>query len=238
MQDQSGELGTGPNVANLNVEVQDLESFRSFVCDGPLRALISEVLETHERFKEVSRQSYVHVNEFDKYVLWTADNGARLVWHQWHYTNSHYNIEYHNHRWNFLSHVVSGSLTEECMKLAPDENDGISVDHHIYNHHRGRDTYSLTRLARSALALDSSQTIDKGTTYFKSYKDVHRSWAREAHTNTIILQGPVVSAATDVYLPDGKQSQGDRLVERISDHRLRAALLELNALLCQPNQLP
>ncbi|WP_455916996.1 hypothetical protein [Pantoea agglomerans] len=96
--------------------------FLEFIRDEKLLpAIILEVLNDTESLKEVSSNSYKHVNHFSKIVLINDENqdNCRLTLHIWKppFTENEISQELiHDHRFSFSSYVLCGEQVHEIFQ--------------------------------------------------------------------------------------------------------------------------
>lgn len=77
--------------------------------NGGIRLVLEAILADAALAEKVAAGSYSHVNGFDKISLWRWSNAAKCRLHIW-WNRFPYSEEIHNHRWDFASAILTGSL--------------------------------------------------------------------------------------------------------------------------------
>jgi hypothetical protein len=78
-----------------------------------LRLLIWDILKRPDALARSSSMSYRHALGFQKVVLRELPNGVQLRLHIWNSDVNRLPEDIHDHRYSFVSHVISGSLTNK-----------------------------------------------------------------------------------------------------------------------------
>jgi hypothetical protein len=161
-----------------------------------LSGMLRDVLATPERLEEVAAQSYVHNNGFDKIVL--VDRGSwALRLHIWWPDQSPVDVEHvHNHAWDFISTIVTGSYHMELYR----GGDGDEWFEYRYEFPEGRpEVHGLRLVGRTRLTRVLTIYVPTGSSYAIHGGHLHRVAAVSgALTSSLVLQGPVVGDGSTV----------------------------------------
>ncbi|OJW34624.1 MAG: hypothetical protein BGO54_07795 [Sphingobacteriales bacterium 46-32] len=163
---------------------------------GPLLSCISndEVL-----IDNVIKNSYRHDNGFHKIVLLSS-----------HYFKLRLHLfqpipeiplpmeNIHNHRWNFASKIISGSLKMELFR--EDDSGGVEVNNYTYLSKNGSDQYAVEYNGKINLERLSLIRYDSGCTYFMKSKELHRIInPNNESTCTLMITGSPLSEKCKLY---------------------------------------
>lgn len=210
------------------VEISDSyidDFFRSFIEDGGIRSLVARILNDEELLSLCASRSYRHVNGFDKIVLDEDREGRKLTWHKWENPTTQSQSDYHNHRWNFVSFVISGSI--RLLDLQEETNGRIEVEKLVYESPGENESFSLRSVGITSLSQVGERTVRSGDYYFQPHRAVHRARPESPGTSTIILQDRPATSSTDVYWPLGLKSPLEKSAQRFTEEEVRTALIEL-----------
>ncbi|MAO79111.1 MAG: hypothetical protein CMH82_00315 [Nocardioides sp.] len=205
-------------------------AMREMIESSSLRSEIADIVAAEQRVEVVATSGQVHPNSFVKYVVAQAD-GVKLVLHVWTQPDDVDKVETHNHRWNFVSTVLAGSLNASTLDVGAA---GLPVTEYEYSSPSGEDRFELRVLGPRELELVEAVEISAGTTYFQPFREIHQAHVTEKPTVTLIVQGPVLQATTRVFIREGRtdaQSDIARSVVRPSLDQTRADLMRLSDLL-------
>lgn len=180
--------------------------------------------------RELSQFNQVHPNSFNKYVL-AADpaTGSKLVLHSWHSGTSFSEAEVHNHRWNFLSAVLQGSV--EAHTLDVDASGDLQMYEYTYSSPDGGTSFDLTPVGEATLAVIGASTVGVGEVYFQHHKFIHRARPAEPRTVTLVLQGPIITPTTRVFRNDRPGAKTRVAVKRPEDKTVAEDLSRFRSLL-------
>jgi hypothetical protein len=202
--------------------------FRRYVLGGGARRTALEILEARSRLGWCLNQSFRHVNQFDKVVLGASPaDGRKLVWHRWRLASDGSAPELHNHRWSFVSYLLSGSIHAEDYQVH--QIGTPAYRHYRYQSPGAAQHYVMTYQGRASLQLSAEHTYLGGEFYYQPYQTVHSARAGEAGASTLIMQGEVRSTTTDVFVEQGTSPASDleRQVHRFTRPELGNLLEEL-----------
>jgi hypothetical protein len=200
--------------------------FRPFVEHGGVSSLVRSVLADDDRLAWCAANGYRHHNDFTKVVLGVSPAGRKLVWHEWRQRRPWVDGDHHNHRWDFVSYLAGGEL--ELTEFEEDANGPLAVNRYSYESPGDRAECALRLTGPARLREVRRRKVAAGEYYFQPHAVVH-SAASVAHgTSTLIVQGEVASASTDVYLPGAGEERLVRAAPRFSPAGLRPFLQRLN----------
>jgi hypothetical protein len=155
--------------------------------------LLGSILDSKDYISEMAENSYVHDNGFDKIVL-VSDARYKLRLHiWWDELTSEENI--HDHRWDFYSVVISGSIRFEQYKVA---DTGTLL--HEYKYIDQGDQYQIEHVGETILTFDNVGTLAPKSHYFLSHLIPHRIKPDPSKlTSTIIFQGSAIRNWTRLF---------------------------------------
>lgn len=208
-------------------------AMRTLVRSSALAAHMHSVLDSEEAVQRLAESSQVHPNAFDKITLVQADMGVKLVLHRWLAADDAVDESIHNHRWDFCSAVLSGTLlSEEYVEHA----DG-PVRAYAYEYRSPGDAaeYSLTSVGGSRIVLVGRVTHGVGVTYHQAHDVLHRARVSGSKTLTLMVQGPVLAASTTVH-SSSQWPAAHRVVRRDPEGVADALMDLLRALPVQPGK--
>lgn len=210
--------------------------------------LIDEVLENKQLLEKVAKASYRNVTGFLKIVLATGDNedSWKIRLHFWELQEEK---EFpHNHKWDFYSKIISGSLSQDLYKLSF-ECDAESA-------HSIREPVSLMPISedgklpcpcRDNYILKSKENTENGVSlrrYNTSIIGAYESYYMPNHLIHTITSSP--GAISLVYTSDKKTDNSEvfvpmhlvntdlsRLAPSITSEELKNKLIFIKELLSQ-----
>lgn len=192
LNDQLGQIGE--RLAEGGDFDSALTQFNELVRGQTLRNWVAEVEATHE----LSKFEQVHPNSFNKYVLAVnPEVGSKLVLHSWHSGSSFESAEIHNHRWNFISAVLNGSVEGQTLNVDPAGD--INKYEYRYSSPNGGSSFELLPVGEASLRVAGAKSVAAGGVYFQYHDLIHRARPAEPNTVTLVLQGPVVNTNTRVF---------------------------------------
>jgi hypothetical protein len=152
--------------------------------EGALDELLERGLEGELRGRAVW-----HPNGFMKVRLRLPKDRGAVRFHQW--KTSERPEDVHNHRWNFVSHVLRGELMSQAFEV---------VDGREYEKYRCRSSpggYSLDQIGTCSIRRSGGQVYAMGDTYFQSHDAFHLARPVVPSTLSMIVCGePVFSSST------------------------------------------
>jgi hypothetical protein len=199
--------------------------FRPLVAGGGVRSLVEAILADDERLAWCAANGYRHHNDFTKVVLGVSPARRKLVWHQWRQRQPWVDGDHHNHRWDFVSYVAAGELELTDFEESP--AGPVAVTKYAYESPEGRPEYSLRRVGPARLREVRRVKVAAGEFYHQPHAIVHNAASMSQGTSTLIVQGEVATARTDVYLATADEDRLDRDAPRFSPAELRPLLEDL-----------
>jgi hypothetical protein len=201
--------------------------FRPFVERGGARTLVQAILADDDRLAWCAANGYRHHNDFAKVVLGVSASGRKLVWHEWRQREPWADGDHHNHRWDFVSHVVSGEL--ELTDFEEDPDGPLEATRYAYESPGGHAEYSLRRVGPARLREVRRVKVAAGEFYHQPHPIVHTAASRSRGTGTLIVQGEVARTSTDVYLTETARAgeAGEKLLRRAAPRYSPAGLRPL-----------
>jgi hypothetical protein len=199
--------------------------FRPFVRGGGARALVSAILADDDRVAWCAARGYRHHNDISKIVLAASATGRKLVWHDWHQHAPWADGDRHNHRWDFVSYVVTGEL--ELTDFEEDPAGPVTATRYAYESPDGRAEYALRRTGPAHLRETRRFKAAAGDFYHQPHRTVHTAASRSRDTGTLIVQGEVAMPDTDVYVTGAAGRHLRRTAPRYSPAELRPLLTRL-----------
>lgn len=200
------------------------------ISSGTVADSVREMLQDPATLAELGGRSYAHANGFDKVVLAThPQNHWKLrlhVWPQNHTADQQENI--HNHRWDFASAVLVGSLDAEYFAIQKDEDGPLEAYEYFSPETSSQYDFDLQGSAR-ATTLDLN-TLTSDAEYGLAFDVFHRVALSKGPAATLVLQGPVKQRSTTVVREPGSQPVITR-VTRMSPGSVRDRLSFLGSLL-------
>jgi hypothetical protein len=174
--------------------------------------LIRSILSSPGLLAEVASRSYPHVNRFDKIVLVGGSEppAYRLTLHLWHppYSANVLREEMiHDHRFNFWSVIVAGTLSSEVFQKR-DAGDDQAVALKTYRqykylpeslrNHNFEEFYEFqgsVKLLSAGIRRDAA-----GTSYYLEAPTIHRIiLPQQTITCSLVLRGPRLREYSCVY---------------------------------------
>jgi len=186
-----------------------------------VRALVQQLLSDEQWRREVAQRSYAHGNGFDKWVLFD-DGNYKLRLHIW-YPGVAAEENIHNHRWNFASVVLAGSLSSDSFDWSDDCQQGEVYQHFHYQATTKQGRYGLQYQGTRRLVQVSSQRLAAGSCYGMESRLLHRihSQGNEA-VITMTLQGPAQRDWTHWFTQRDVPAQNTEVpVQHFNENTLR-----------------
>lgn len=194
----------------------------------PINDLWDALRAAPDRMAAMAERSYRHDNGFDKFVLSSAPaSGLKLVLHVWRSVKNDYVDNIHDHRWDFASIVLCGSLRFDLYE--PDRN-GASYPVLYYSSPDDGHAYRMDPADDIIVARRASVIMTKGSSYRWNMSLLHRAWGVAVPlTVTLIVQGPAKRARTTVLVRSVRRDSGFRQITRLAETDVNHLLTELTA---------
>jgi hypothetical protein len=195
--------------------------------------IVQEVLNDEHAVAEIAARSYTHTNGFDKFTLISNRQPEfKLRLHAWWPNgNNSKNGEFiHNHRWCFRSTTLCGSVHVETFTQ---RDSGEPMYRHEYRpRDAAKETYGLTVVGRSNLALDMMLTLEPGSTYTMGPDLLHRVIrASDAATITLFVRWATTQETASVFAESPILDEGLLSVPSFTSDELRSKLQNVAAVL-------
>ncbi len=189
--------------------LRPVDAIDRIVREGLLDDFINRVRCDTRSLQTIARRSYLHPNGFDKIVLIDSQRPAyKLRLHVWLPSEEQKAIapeDVHNHRWDFCSHVLMGSLDWEEYVLT---DSGEPRYQYHYRSPGNSDAFSLESVGTVRTQRVFETTLPAGLSYRLQHGVLHRvTGCATGPSITAFLQGPAVTGFTTVlkttpYSPD------------------------------------
>ena len=203
-------------------------SIIDFADSGQLAGCIEEVLRDESIFARVLRDSYFHRNGFTKIVLRRIEaSGQSLRVHIWNPEKS-LDTDIHNHAWNFVSYIVSGTLFNDEYE---ETGMGGGWHRHIFPTLHSSST-CVSYDGRRSLKLLRRSVINPRQAYAMNSSVLHRVGVIGNETAvSVVFQGPAVAMDTTVLSRNRLEGMDVARVSRLERPQLVAHLAHLDSIL-------
>jgi hypothetical protein len=232
--DQAGTLGHLHELAASSSVATNHLALREWLMTLPL-ADLARYLED-DRAEEPLRQSYVHGNHFIKLVLAEAA-GLRLVAHIWDppeslepsYLRNAYDV--HDHRWQFASRVLAGSLRVEHHRRAETSrpNDDVQLyKTYIYSSPGNSSFAALRSTGLRKLITEFIGDLAADQVFSLDCSVLHRTYpASIDRTVTLVIQGPAIARNARQYRSVSEPLRSQLPIDRLDGPARDCALSAL-----------
>jgi hypothetical protein len=169
-------------------------SFLRDLAEKPnLRALFEEIRTNKSWREEVAKRSYIHDNGFDKLKLIVSEDPAyKLRLHVWWPENTPQepeSVNFHDHRWDFHSILISGQM--RFMNYDTATSEGMPVHEYKYSPVGDQEEYQMGYLGQTKLKRRFGGTLHTGVDYTISHDVIHKTYVpSNCLTATMLVQGP------------------------------------------------
>ncbi len=134
--------------------------------------LIQDILCSPRLLEQVAARSYQHGNGFLKVVL--ADQGYKLRLHIW-FAGESCEENLHDHRWGFVSTVLTGTLHSEIWRDAADhEAADLITTEYLYHAAHGTQAARKTLVGERRFVLARQVAYQAGDAYLMPEQRLHR----------------------------------------------------------------
>lgn len=182
-----------------------------FKSKNTLFELVNLVLNDPYQFNNILDKSYRHQNGFHKIVI---AEGA-LFKLRLHIFEKMPEIQVpmeniHNHRWNFASHILKGSLKMEIYEKS-DHGRDVFFDYD-YNPSKQGNKYEVNLCGVTKLKLRSERIYSSGDTYYMNNHELHRIVnSADQKVETMVMTGMPTNSNCKLY-SQHVFSEGEKLV--------------------------
>lgn len=161
--------------------------------------LLSDIRDSPPWLEEVAGSSYRHVLGFTKLVLLSEYPAWQLRLHYWD-SPSLTTEDFHDHRFDFSSCVVHGSITNDLYRETDDPAASI-VRPELFDAAplQSRAWRPLLRRDRVRLIRVRTTTYGPGAAYSMRSVDIHTSRLNEPRTVTLLLEGRHAASGSHIY---------------------------------------
>jgi hypothetical protein len=163
-----------------------------------INTLVRAILDDTALQQKIASRSYIHSNGFDKIVLIDSKEPEYKVrFHVWWPSESTTYIEdIHNHTWDFCSAILTGAFKFQIFQA----DDHGKVLYHYRKSLLAGGVESMDYMGQSKLHCTFDSWIPVGCNYTLERDVFHRviSVGNQV-TSTILIQGPVVKNASDIF---------------------------------------
>ena len=178
-------------------------------CQESISEALQELLGDEELLLSIAEKSTIHSNNFSKIVL-GSENGWKLRLHIWEDVDYVQEHEPHNHRWDFYSYIICGTMINEIV-----EEDGKSGKFLKCAAHETKigQTRVYDKLGVKSLKVVSEDEMERDECYRMKSEVIHiAKIPRNTFTATLFLTGPAKEDVSIVYMPDGKEPPSDKVL--------------------------
>lgn len=173
-----------------------LAAHREAMASGAVARLVTNTLADHNQLALMAARSYEHANGFDKLVL-EVGSGWKMRFHYWPTPEASLDgVNIHNHRWDFASSILLGTLQAHYYEVTEDV--GGALDAFSYESPDGSNAYRFTLRGRAGATLVETTQLPVGITYALDHQRSHRVSVIDSPAASLVLQGPVRKNATRV----------------------------------------
>jgi hypothetical protein len=176
----------------------------------------------------VASRSYRHRNGFDKIVLAAPSaSPLKLVLHVWPEGGLANSDNIHDHRWDFSSVIICGSLQLEFYEQ---DAGGKSYSVMRYRPMPEVGSFELRPDGTATVSSCASVTMTEGSTYRWSCDRLHRAWGLPGRvTATLLVQGPPIRENTTVLVcqDDADYLDGPQCLYRLPADEVESRLAAL-----------
>jgi len=179
---------------------------------------------TIEELETISKRSTIHSNDFKKIVL-STHNGYKLRLHIWNKKNVNQYHEPHNHRWDFKSYVLTGTMVnrivgEVCTNKTFLKCKSLPM---VVGQNR---TYEIDKEIGIMTKVD--QIIKKGEVYTMEADTIHiAKIPKNTLTATLFVTSPAEKEFSDLYMPDLKLPPSELCLEPFTSESLKQTITDL-----------
>lgn len=198
-----------------------LAELRETLCEfhqqAELEQLFGNIREDKEWMKDIVDRSYSHKIGFDKLVLVSLENPERKlrlhVWDNETVPQNEKDADIHNHRWNFCSTLLTGTMEFEIFE----RGSGRKVHEYEYTPIGRNSKYSLKELGETELTQTFGGSFYAGVNYEITHDIIHRTYVDDNQTTaTLMFQGPQRKPKTSVFNEEEIENPENMTVNPVS----------------------
>lgn len=159
-----------------------------------VRQILTSILESSEYLQGLADKSYRHENGFSKLVLTSSKTHSLRLHIYWNDSADNYQENIHNHRWDFSSFILKGTLVQDFFGVIDAEQAIRPSNVELFRHYSykplrspdkveavadnkltaGTPRYQTTYVGNSFVKKKSELTIPKGFGYCLHRTELHR----------------------------------------------------------------
>jgi hypothetical protein len=214
-----------------------LRALSLFEEPGDVVSLIRSIHSSPTLLQSVARNSYSHVNGFEKLVLLASPRlGYKLRLHIWWPDERRETREdIHNHRWDFGSRILLGQLEFENFIQA---SEGSRLLRYASYSRGSEECFRFQQTGSAQLSSGFTGRLKMGSFYCQPHHAAHASASeRSVTTATLLVQGPPRRDFSDVFLPRARENQTKIAAFSLRPEQVARQLEEIAARL-QRSQVP
>lgn len=185
-----------------------------------LPLLINSLLDDSQALTQIVKKSYYHHNGFDKFVLLEDENFTLRLHIWWEGNDMSFQENVHNHRWDFVSSVLTGTLIQDFFEIIETnaiKSDTIPADcilahHYLYTPYKENlekrsifsqsqsDRYKMQHLGYSILKHQLHIRMPRSFSYSLRRQEHHRVISDYKETvATLMLYTKPYGDSSEVY---------------------------------------
>jgi len=209
-------------VNNYQNSNDDIEVLRDYVNSNrfqtDLKSLSVEELET------IAKRSTIHSNDFKKIVL-STHNGYKLRLHIWNEKPNNQYHEPHDHRWDFKSYVLTGTMVNRIVEESNSKRTFLKYKSLPMVVGQKR-TYEVSDpIGIKGL---EDQIITEGEMYEMGADCIHiAKIPKNTSTSTLFVTSPAKKEFSNLYMPDLKNAPTEHRLPAFSVTELKETISNL-----------
>jgi hypothetical protein len=189
-----------------------------------LNEIVTKIINDDKAFYDVLDNSYKHENGFHKLVL-LSGKSFKLRMHVFGRADEVPMENVHDHRWNFSSSIIKGSLKMEMYEI--NDNKGISLFHYKYNSNKSENSYQVDYLGKKRVNLKKLRVYSEGDSYFMQTNEFHRiTNKKNEECITLIMTGNPISNECNL-LSKNEFNLKENILNKYEEYELRNLLMTL-----------
>jgi len=194
---------------------------RKFNNRTALEQLFDSIRNDKEWMEDIVERSYSHKIGFDKLVLVSMQDPERKlrlhIWDKKTIPQQATDADIHNHRWNFCSTILTGTMQFEIFE----RESGQEVYEYEYTPVGEESEYSLNSLGKSELHRKFAGSFQAGMDYEITHDIIHRTYVnKDEMTVSLMFQGPQCKPKTNVFNEQRIENPESITVEPIVEEEL------------------
>lgn len=172
---------------------------QNFVINSDFPSILTRILKDKNSLIEIANNSTIHSNKFSKIVL-AKNNGWKLRLHIWPVVNYEQVHEPHNHRWDFDSYILSGTMINQIVVENNSNNTYLKCLAHETKINSNRQYDVLNKVG---INIVKEEIYNIGETYHMKHEKIHiAKIPQNILTSTLFLTHPAKTKESIVYMPN------------------------------------